>query len=1159
MRMVTERPGISETNSQLCVFNLAVLARNAKVLSQKTLRKYRPPLEMETPIALVISNAEQKAADLEAGSNAPTITTDENIVDWEGPEDPQNPLNWSARLRYGHVVIVSLLSLVVNLAATMIAPGMEYVVRDIHITSQTIGTLSVTIYLLGFALGPLIISSASEMHGRLIVYHICNVLFIAFIVGAALSKTVPQFLIFRVLSGIAGSAPMTIGGGTIADVIPSEHRGPAGALFALGPLMGPEASCRLARVGAGHFGSWPSCVISLVALAFLRETHPNILLSRKADRLRRETGNQELRSKLDRRLTSSQILIGAFVRTGKLLLFSPIVLIMSLYVGLVFGLLYLLFTTITPIFQGVYGFKAELVGLAYLGIGIGELTSLVIFGTLSDRVSAWRTKSEGRSVPEHRLILMIWFAPVMTIGFFIYGWTAHYQVHWIAPIIGTFFIGFGAFFVILPAQIYLVDVFGSEAAASALGANILLRCLFGAFLPLAGTKMYETLNYGWGNTLLGFLSLAFVPAPMFFYKYGVTIPTVSTSLQTCRPSRTPLPDLRGRAPRQTAEETNPQWYAKLVANANRNVTDSNLARGNSTPIEARDESSKTSESGSIRLNASEARYVGSSHWASILDGIAELKDHLEAEEEIQTNSATPGSIPAPEDDMEMPLLYSVRSASRAQILDSIPPKQVLDRYISHYFNSLDLASGAFHTGKFMRENPSETPVMWLGLLYSIMCMAVMSYDLVGKSEVEDPKALIDQYREKTAQCLLLGKYANGGQYTWETIYQYVIIELSSRRDITQTIGILHGVSMNLLLQMGYHRDPSHFPSISPFAGEIRRRNWVKCLEGDLQMSMRTGIPRRISAGHWDTEEPRNLHDADFDEDTKEIPPSRPETEVTAVTQLIARRRMLVAVGAAVDLSSSIKPPAYTEVLAVDRQVREAEESLPPPLKMKPLQASVTDPPLLIMHRLYLALMFRIGEVMIHRKYLSEASDSFSYSRKKCLDSCLSVLQLQHTLNEETMVGGLLHFAGAKLSLIGNHAFLTACITLCGAMYKGLHAAGNEYASAREVDIKTALWNSLSVWMKNESSSREARIAAESIRLVLKKNGWFSELLPSPDLGSTSVNAMGLDSLGGFFGHGIDSFGEAPLTMFNNEWDPEGFPWFLDPLNVGMSLNDSQTG
>lgn len=72
----------------------------------------------------------------------------------------------------------------------------------------------------------------------------------------------------------------------------------------------------------------------------------------------------------------------------------------------------------------------------------------------------------------------------------------------------------------MPSQLYLVDLFGSEASASALGANILLRSLFGAFLPLAGSNMYSTLNYGWGNTLLGFLALAFTPVPMLFYRYG---------------------------------------------------------------------------------------------------------------------------------------------------------------------------------------------------------------------------------------------------------------------------------------------------------------------------------------------------------------------------------------------------------------------------------------------------------------------------------------------------------------------------------------------------------------------------------------------------------------------------------------------------------------
>lgn len=72
----------------------------------------------------------------------------------------------------------------------------------------------------------------------------------------------------------------------------------------------------------------------------------------------------------------------------------------------------------------------------------------------------------------------------------------------------------------MPAQLYLVDLFGSQAAASALGANNLMRFLFSTFLPLVGPAMYETLGYGWGNTLLGFLALAFVPFPVFFYKYG---------------------------------------------------------------------------------------------------------------------------------------------------------------------------------------------------------------------------------------------------------------------------------------------------------------------------------------------------------------------------------------------------------------------------------------------------------------------------------------------------------------------------------------------------------------------------------------------------------------------------------------------------------------
>lgn len=122
-----------------------------------------------------------------------------------------------------------------------------------------------------------------------------------------------------------------------------------------------------------------------------------------------------------------------------------------------------------------------------------------------------------------RLPTMMWVSPIVSAGFFWYGWTAYFRVHWMAPIVGTSLIAVGSLFVIMPSQLYLVDAFGPEAAASALAANLVVRTLSGAFLTLAGPPLYSSLGLGWGNTLLGFLSLAFVPIPWLFYRYGKTL------------------------------------------------------------------------------------------------------------------------------------------------------------------------------------------------------------------------------------------------------------------------------------------------------------------------------------------------------------------------------------------------------------------------------------------------------------------------------------------------------------------------------------------------------------------------------------------------------------------------------------------------------------
>ncbi|PWI68711.1 hypothetical protein PCL_01800 [Purpureocillium lilacinum] len=301
-------------------------------------------------------------------------------------------------------------------------------------------------------------------------------------------------------------------------------------LFSLGPLTGPVLGPLIGGFVAEAIGwRWTFWLLAIVggalataAAAIMRETHPKVLLERKAQYLRASTGNQDFVSKLASTDTASRILTQALVRPITLLLRSPILLVISLYVALVFGLLYILFTTFSPVFEGKYGFTTSTSGLVYLGLGIALLFDVLLFGALNMRVQAAVLKASGlpRPQPEHRLVLMIILSPFVSLGMFMYGWTVHYTVHWIVPVIATTFIGFGAFFVVMPAQLYIVDLFGSEAAASALSASLLLRYVSGTFLPLAAPKMYETLGYGWGNTLLGFLALAFVPAPILFYKYG---------------------------------------------------------------------------------------------------------------------------------------------------------------------------------------------------------------------------------------------------------------------------------------------------------------------------------------------------------------------------------------------------------------------------------------------------------------------------------------------------------------------------------------------------------------------------------------------------------------------------------------------------------------
>lgn len=253
----------------------------------------------------------------------------------------------------------------------------------------------------------------------------------------------------------------------------------------------------------------------------MRETYEPVLLERRAKRLRKETGNPDLRSRLHPDIPTREFFVRAIVRPTKMLLFSPIVLVLSIYMAIVYGYLYLLFTTIGLVFEETYHFSQGSVGLSFLGIGIGSMIGLVIFGALSDR-TVKKMAAKGEMKPEYRLPPLIPGSLVIPIGLFWYGWSAEKAVHWIMPIIGTMWVGLGLLATFMPIQTYLVDAFTIHAA-SAIAANTVLRSLCGAFLPLAGPAMYDALGLGWGNSLLAFIALACAPVSYVFYKYGEQI------------------------------------------------------------------------------------------------------------------------------------------------------------------------------------------------------------------------------------------------------------------------------------------------------------------------------------------------------------------------------------------------------------------------------------------------------------------------------------------------------------------------------------------------------------------------------------------------------------------------------------------------------------
>jgi MFS family permease len=231
----------------------------------------------------------------------------------------------------------------------------------------------------------------------------------------------------------------------------------------------------------------------IMSLFLMKETYAPVILARKTARLRKETGNLELRSKLDSGLSTRDLFLFSIIRPAKMLTQSTICFAISLYVAITYSYLYILFTTFTAVFTNQYGWHGGVLGLSFLGLGIGSLLGQFVFTHFSNATVA-KHLARGDFKPEHRLYMMTIGGFFLPVGLFWYGWSVQAQTHYMVPIVGTGVMGFGLLMTFMPANTYLVDVF-TVHAASAMAASTVLRSLFAAFIPLVSTiHQYQCLG-----------------------------------------------------------------------------------------------------------------------------------------------------------------------------------------------------------------------------------------------------------------------------------------------------------------------------------------------------------------------------------------------------------------------------------------------------------------------------------------------------------------------------------------------------------------------------------------------------------------------------------------------------------------------------------------
>ncbi len=391
--------------------------------------------------------------------------------------------------------------------------------------------------------------------------------------------------------------------------------------------------------------------------------------------------------------------------------------------------------------------------------------------------------------------------------------------------------------------------------------------------------------------------------------------------------------------------------------------------------------------------------------------------------------------------------------------------------------------------------------MWIGLLYAIMSLAA-SFRLrdsdPSSPETQAVLADVNKYHSLSASAAVLADFTKPKQYTLECLILYAAGLRSNNAFVN--VWLMVGLCVRLALRMGYHRDPSHYPAISPFHGEMRRRVWACIGMIDVLISFQLGLPSMFRNITSDTQPPRNILDRDIGVHSKTLPPSRGIGELTPSSYVRAKMSIIRVFADAAEFSHQTVVPSYEEILRLDQRLEEARAAIPPLLQMPDISELVTDPAEQLMCRFNIDLLYLKTKIVLHRRYmlvpldqlsLAEQQRGIGESRRACIESALRVLNHHHTIYAASQTGGQLESVKWYMGSISTHDFLLAAMIICLELSEQIHNRSFRFsptgmqcprrrAMMDALEKSQKIWDDASARKSNKSNKHLSMIAADNV-------------------------------------------------------------------------------